>query len=199
MKSINFLLFFLLLLGSSSLKAVMFPGTLITLSGDSIAVKIDAGVGFFSGKSVNPTSIKKSVTMELAPGRIKKFKPTDIQGFIIHKTKEGSVAFLSKEVKNKQYFVKLIHQGSVNLYFFYTRHPYDGGLIARYFLETFDGEMVQLREFTWRKQLVELYQHVDFFNRERAEKQYRFGKLKDFFQDYERSLGKTQQNFYAWK
>lgn len=115
---------FLLLLISSSLKAQEFSGYYITNVLDTVQcvfVLQKKHKDFFDFSMIAKTVILRDLE------GAKKFKPHEINCFVINIPEEGIYKFISLKEDEKQFFHEIIY-GKISLYKVYSKHPYDGSL-----------------------------------------------------------------------
>lgn len=115
--------------------------------------------------------------------------PTDKRSFRANKAKSYSVNgdfYVSKKVEDKFVFLKQLSGGAVTLYEHKTEQfvMNDIRVYTDYYMQKGDGELIQIKESKYRKQLAEIMSDNPALIKDIQNKKYNFDKLVDIFEKY---------------
>jgi len=102
--------------------AQLKPAYYVTNTNDTIKCRIVALENFW-GTKTDPSAFHGRITVE-EEGVEKKFKAHQIKSFTVFDSDELTYKYVSLP-EDRKYFVRVLVEGSLTLYHFYSFHPYD--------------------------------------------------------------------------
>lgn len=165
-------------------KAKEFSGFYVTLEQDTIECKFKVSVNLFDNKLLNQLSFRKRIKVVDEQGLIKKIKPTEILSFQVDGTSEGSETYVPLEVDGKMWFVRLVQKGKLSLYEYFYPHGYDGSVMISYVLKQEDKETRRIPNISWRKKLLNYFEHDAWFVKELEQEGVKYKHIPDIIANY---------------
>ncbi len=128
---------------STGLANNKYDGFYISNTGDTVKCKIKVNGLLLKKQALNPLSVTRSLRIELPGGKNQNFKPNEIKAFRITGLENSPVEFRSLEGDN-QHFYQVWTEGKIDLYAYYTAHPYDHSPVPNFFSYSDTGKMTKI-------------------------------------------------------
>jgi len=146
-KIVSILLIFI----SITISAKEFDGYYITNEDDTIKCKVEIGVNLFREDLLKYSTVARRVKIFNDKGDKQKFKPNEIKGFCIHKTKTEDLHFKSITIDKSERFVLAHSIGKIQLYESATTHAYDGSEMNSLIIKFKDKNQCKTSGFSTKK------------------------------------------------
>lgn len=132
--------------------AQLKPAYYVTNTNDTVKCSIVAFKDFW-GKNTDPGAFHGRITVE-EEGVRKKFKAHQIKSFTVFDSDELKFKYVSLP-EDKKFFVRVLVEGSLSLYHFYSFHPYDKSYSP---ISVFvkDGNQFRVIPISYKKTIVKM-------------------------------------------
>lgn len=132
-----------------------YDGYYISKTGDTVKCKIKINGLLLKKQALNPLSVTRNLRIELPNGENRSFKPNEIKAFKITGLGESPNEFRSINGDN-EHFYQVWTEGKINLYAFYTSHPYDHSPVPHFYSFSADGKVTEIPQREVNSYLAEM-------------------------------------------
>ncbi|WP_207534744.1 hypothetical protein [Desertivirga arenae] len=132
-----------------------YEGYYVSKTGDTVKCKIKISSALLKKQELNPLSVTRNLRIELPNGENQKFSPNEIKSFTITGLTNSPSEFKSIKGDN-EHFYRVWAEGKINLYSFYSAHPYDHSPVPHFFTINEDGKMTEIAPRDVNKCLAEM-------------------------------------------